>query len=300
MNWFALSIVNVVCIAGLRLLQKAFVDKYPRLNSFRINWITFAVSLPVVLVIVGQHLHTEAHLSAAFWLTLSFVVVGFYPIVNYLLFEVIRREELSNVLPLLGLVPVLTAISGWLFLGQSATLLALIGIACISLSIYCLQFKKDDHWTEPFRALSHSFSARAMTIISIITALAAIGDKYAIEKSSTQIYFALNTIGAIVILFLCDGVLHMRQNKSFFGQLKNIPPGETRALFILGIVLLACQVSGFMAVNSAPNTSYTIAIRNLNIVLASLTALVIYKESTTQYKLLSYGLSAAGVVMIAL
>ena len=298
--WFTLSVASLLLATGVRLLQKDFVRHNPTMNAFRINWLAFAVSMPVVVVLIAQNIHRIERLSGAFWLVLTAVVLGFYPVVNYLYFSVIRRNELSDVLPLLGLIPIWTALFGWLFLDQHPSRLALTGIIFISASLYSLELQQSKTWYEPFRALTSSYKARAVGVVSLITAVAAIGDKYAIERSSSSIYFALNSLGAIIILVIADLIFSWRQHPKPRYKFEHLPTSQWRLLFYLGLVLLGGQLMGFIASNVTVNTSYTIAIRNLSIVVASLLALVLYRESVNRYKFLCYGLSALGVVMIAL
>lgn len=300
--WFTLSVGGMLFATAVRLVQKGFVHRNPTMNAFRIIWIAFAFSMPVVAVIIARDIHTIMHLSTAFWVVLVAVVLGFYPAVNFLYFDVIRRNELSNVLPLLGLVPILTALFGWLFLNQHPSQLALVGIVLVSASIYCLQMQNSTTWYAPFRALTRFHAGREMGIISIITAIAAIGDKFAIERSSSSIYFALNSLGALLILMIADVIYTNRKRPEAAHNHKRgrLPASQWGFLVCLGIVQLGGQLVGFDASRAAANTSYTVAIRNLSIVLASLIALVLYRESVNRYKFLSYGLSAVGVVMIAL
>jgi drug/metabolite transporter (DMT)-like permease len=300
--WLSYSVINLICNIGLRLLQKAFVRTNAHMNSFRINWLVFAVSLPIIVALVLINIHIIAGLSIAFWVVLVAVVLGFYPSVNYLYFDVIRRSELSDVLPLFALVPILTALFGWFFLNQHPSSRALVGIVCIFASIYSLNLRHNTTLFGPFKSLATSRSSRSMAAISFITAGAAICDKFAIQRSSTSIYFALNSIGALLVLGIFDMVYsrHQASQRGLLQELRQLPSHQWVLLGSLGIVQIANQISGFAAVNAAPNTSYAVAIRNLNIVATSLIALVLYHESTNRYKFLSYGLSAIGVVMIAL
>lgn len=283
MMWLTVSIANMLSLAILRLVQKAFVP-------------TLVVAIGVVIA----NFHAITELSIVFWLAAVAVVAGFYPAVNYLYFRVIRNNDLSVILPLLGLVPVFAVIFGWLILGQTPSSLALVGILFISLSIYSLQFRSGEAWYEPLRALRSSPAARAMLVISIITAIAAIGDKYAIQRSTTSIYFAINGIGAVIVLVICDFVLTRKSGWKLQQELGGLHSNQRWLLIWLAIIQLVVQIFGFIAVNISPNTSYTIAIRNLNIVVASLIALFILRERVSRYKLISYGLSALGVIMIAL
>jgi drug/metabolite transporter (DMT)-like permease len=297
--WLTVSIINMLLVTAMRLLQKGFVSR-SSMNPFRINWLVFGLSLPVVILLAILNIHVIMGLSLAFWLVLVAVVIGFYPAVNYLFFEVIRREELSNVLPLMSLIPILTALFGWLFLGQKPTILALGGIICVGLAIYCLHLRGSKTWYEPLQALAHARSTWAMAIVSVITAIAAIGDKFAIEHSTTIIYFALNSIGAFTVLLVSDRWPRAKKYPTVRSDLARLSDSQVRLLISLGLVQLMAQMFSFVAVDVSANTSYTIAIRNLNIVTASLLALVLYHESVNRYKLLSYGLAALGVVMIAI
>jgi len=298
--WFTLSIANMLVMTLLRLLQKAFVTKNRGMNPLRINWLVFLSTVPVAVFILAHNTHTLTLLPSTFWLTLVAVVVGFYPLVNYLFFAVIRTNELSNVLPLLALIPILTMFSGWILLNQHPGYLALAGVFCIAASIYSLEVHHRQSWFEPFSELFHSRAAVAMATVSVITAFAAIGDKFAIERSTASIYFALNSLGAVAVLMIGDLIITRRNRLSVRRELALLSPGEWKILIALALTQLITQVSGFAAINAAANTGYTIAIKNLNIVLASLVAVAIYRESVNRFKLLSYGLSALGVVMIAL
>lgn len=291
----------MLLVTAVRLLQKAFVNRNPNMNPLRINWLTFGVTLPIVIVLIILNMHEVTRLSAAFWLTLTTVVIGFYPTVNYLFFTVIRENELSDVLPLMSFTPILTALFGWVLLGQHPSTLAVVGIICVAAAIYCLHIRGTKTWYGPLQALIRARASHAMLIVSVFTAVAAIGDKYAIEHSNATIYFALNSLGAFLVLFVSD---------IFFRRIKRYPTvrqelsqqtsSQWRMLCYLGLAQFVNQILGFVAVNAAANTSYTIAIRNLNVVVASLLALALYRESVNRYKLLSYGLAAIGVVMIAL
>jgi drug/metabolite transporter (DMT)-like permease len=300
MTWLSVSFANMFFMVALRLAQKRFVSS-SKMSTFQINWLSFAISLPVTLVIIVTHARSIEQLSVAFWLVLVAVVVGFFPAVNYLYFRVIRENELSDILPLFGLIPIFTAVFGWLFLGQTPAWTAAIGIVAVSVSIYVLHERAGKAWYQPLLALGSSHAARVMLVVSVITAIAAIGDKFAIQRSSTSMYMALNTTGAFIILAACDLIESRNQGKhAFRKEMAGLSVSQWKLLAVLGLVQLGTNVSSFAAVNISPNTSYTIAIRNLNIVVASLAAVLLFHERVNRYKLLSYGLSALGVVLIAL
>ncbi len=154
---------------------------------------------------------------------------------------------------------------------------------------------------DPIKSLTNSSTARAMLIISLVTAMAAIGDKIAISHSSPLAYLALNMTGAFLVLAMCDAIVNTKHVNHARHMVKLKPATNmVWLLLIMGSLYLLTQLLSFVAIDLAPNTSYAVAVRNLNIVVASLAAIFLFHEELTRYKLLSYGLSAGGVILIAL
>jgi len=297
--WLTLAVGNMLTLAALRLVQKVYLDR-SNLNSFRLSWLMTAFGLPVFIAIAVANYQEISQLSVSFWIVSAVVVIGFYPTVNYLYFNTVRKNNLSDVLPLLSLVPVATLIAGWFLLGQHPTLLGTAGVLLVSIAIYMLQFNPRMHWLDPFKNLVKTDAARAMLIISIITALAAIGDKFAIDRSSTAIYLALNSIGALIVLIICDLFLNRKNIHNIKSEARNASKFSVYTMLFMGALMLATQFLGFAALSLAPVSGYAVGIRNLNLIVASVAALIVLHEPITKNKLASYGISVIGLIMIAL
>lgn len=109
---------------------------------------------------------------------------------------------------------------------------------------------------------------------------------------------ALNLTGAFLILAVCDVVFNItdkKDNKKIKGQ-----KGTLWLLVVMSSLYLITQLLSFVTIDLAPITSNTVAIRNLNVVVASVLAIFLLKEELTRYKMASYALSAAGIVLVAL
>jgi drug/metabolite transporter (DMT)-like permease len=140
-----------------------------------------------------------------------------------------------------------------------------------------------------------------MLVVSLISAAAAIGDKFGIEHSSVGIYLSLNVTGAVVVLIVCDLMtVRRRAARPLRAEFGSLSGSQWSLLGCLGILQTAAIILSFVAVHVSANTSYTLAIRNLNIVAASLAAVLLLGEHLTRYKSYSYALSALGVVLLAL
>lgn len=298
--WLTISIINMLAVTATRLVQKRFVNGSD-MNAFRLNWVMFGAGLPITLPIIATHWQAITQLSWPFWVNLVAVVGGYYPAVSYLYIHVIRDNELSDVLPLQSLVPVFTAFFGWSLLAQDPSWIAFGGLLAVTAAIYVLYRRPNMAWYKPITKLGSSGAARAMLAVSVITAAAAIGDKFGIEHSSVSIYLALNVTAAALLLMFCDLVaVRRRAARPLRTEIEHLSGNQWRLLAWLGVLQVSSIVLSFVAVHVSANTSYTLAIRNLNIVAASLAAVLFLHEHANRYKLLSYGLSALGVVMLAL
>lgn len=297
--WLAASFGALLLLTVLRVLEKDFVTG-SKINPFRLHWLSHSVGIPFIAVVIALNAETINSLSASFWVTLLAVVLGYYPAVSYLYLQTIRANDLSTILPLLSTIPVFTTLFGWILLGQEPSILGLLGVLLISFSIYVLHVHPKMSWKDPLIAISHSKPARAMALVGAITAIAAIGDKYAIDQSTVFIYTALNMLGAIAVLLISDYIMNRYHPAAASVRLKNIKGKSASRIALLGILLLACQVISFTALSLGPVTGYVVAIKNLNIVLASLLAIWLFREKLTRYKTYSYALSAIGLVLITL
>lgn len=298
--WVSISIINMLFVAATRVAQKRFVT-ISNMNAFRLNWVMFGAGLPLMLAIITIQWHDITHLSRAFWLNLFVVVVVYYPAVSFLFIRVIRQNELSAVLPLQSLVPVFTVAFGWMLLGQDPSWIAFGGILAVTASMYVLFRRPHLPWYKPLTDLGSSGAARAMLVVSLITAAASIGDKFGIEHSSVSVYLALNVTGAVIVLIVCDFIaVHRHLVRPLRAEFSVLPAKQWLLLGMLGILQTLSIIFSFIAVHVSTNTGYTLAIRNLNVVAASLTAVILFKEHFNRYKAYSYALSAAGVILLAL
>lgn len=199
----------------------------------------------------------------------------------------------------MGFIPIFTTFFGWLLLGQKPTLVTLLGILIICLSIYILRMKKGGDFLDPIKLIFTSSAAKAMAIIGIVTGIAAIGDKVAIDKSSALVYMALNLTGAFLVLVVCDFIFFHQESLTKKTRSKLSQKNILLIFVLMSSFYVLSQFLSFVAIEQAPVTSYAVAVRNLNIVVASLVAIFLFNEKLTKYKTVSYVFSAIGVLLFA-
>src|SRR5688572_18116957 len=110
--WFIWALLSALLAATRRTHEKQLTH---HLNHFTIAFGVQLVSLPVILMLLllyGEFLN-PLKLGLSFWLPLTIVSVGFYPLNSFLYFQAVKYSDLSKVLPIQSLWPVFSLIPAW-------------------------------------------------------------------------------------------------------------------------------------------------------------------------------------------
>lgn len=287
--WYLLALASAVFASIRRANEKQLSQQ---LNHFTIGWIVQLLSLPLLIVATvacGQLLN-PLKLSAAFWLPMVLLWVGFYPLNQYLYLTAVKHGELSKILPLQSLGPVIALLLG-LCIGQVPSFGAVLAIATIVAGIYALNMRG-----RKFHNPLHMFSRDKPNLFSLgsvcLVALAGVLDSIAIRASNPLYFCLVSTIGAVLVLY---GMTHARRVPSGSISRKHVP-----ALTVAGTLFSFTYIAYTMALNSGP-LGYVNAIRGGAGVLAeSLIGFELLKERITPNKLLGLELVVAGSTLLAL
>jgi uncharacterized membrane protein len=284
--FFALS---SACIAAFRrTAEKQLLSKH---NSLTMGWTIQLFSLPILTAVMLLHadLLNPLHLGLHFWLPLAFVVLVFYPANNYLCMNAIKHSELSKVLPIQSLWPVLALIPAWLTLHEVPSGLGAIGVLLTALGVYVLGMKGLT-LHHPFTPFREEKSSRYMLGAVFLLSLVVIVDKLGVEASNATYFSFTTTLGAAGVLYMMarirklNGKLGLRKAFSTFG--------------ILGTFQGASYVTYLLALSAGP-VAYVTAVRGSNILLGSILGIIYLKESLTRTKMASFILIAIGGTLLA-
>jgi drug/metabolite transporter (DMT)-like permease len=287
--WILMALLSALLAATRRTSEKRLTA---HLHHFTMGWAIQLCSLPLIfisLVLWGEWLN-PFHLGANFWWPLAAVCIGFYPLNNYLYFQAIRHDELSNVLPIMSLWPVFSLLPAWLLLHETPSPAAISGIIIIVSGVYVLGLKgRTLH--RPWQPFVENKSSRYTLMAVLLLTAVAVLDKIAI-KASEAIYFSfLSTIGAVLVLFVTACICRVREGKALQAKLPQ--------LGILGSLQGGSYTTYLLAMSLGP-VAYVSAIRSSNILIGSLLGVILLKESFTTNKKLSLVLIACGSALLML
>lgn len=284
--WIFWALISAVLVASRRPLEKKIINQ---LHHFTYGFLVQCVSLPILatIVVVSGKLLNPLTLGMRFWLPVTIVSAGFYPLNAFLYTHAIKGSELSKVLPLQSLWPVFALLLAWPTLGQVPGFIASLGVILTVLGIYALGLK-GRHLHHPLQPFLEDSSSTAMLAGVVLVTMVSILDKVAIQASNPLFYGFVSCLGAMFTLFIATRVSKQRIKlaRPLMGYLGSI-----------GTLQGTTYVTYLLAVASGP-IAYVSALRSTNILMGSILGILIFKEKLTKPKIVSFLLIIAGALFL--
>lgn len=287
--WIIWALISALMAAVRRTNEKQLTH---HLHYFTLAFVTQLLSLPIILAVLLLHGHilNPLHLGLSFWLPLLIICLGFYPLNSFLYLQAIKHGELSKVLPIQSLWPILTLLPAWLMLGEVPTIISVLGIVLTVIGVYVIGMKGKvlHHPFQPFREEKES---RYMLYAVVLVTFAGVLDKIAINASNAIYYTFASTAGAALVLYISMRLFKVNE----LGKLKAI----RKNLSTLGTLQGSSYTTYSLALAAGP-VAYVSAIRSANVLIGAYLGIVILKEKLTAYKLASFILILLGGILLAL
>lgn len=286
--WLALALISAFASAFVRVYEKNLSADF---GNFSLGFATKAFSLAPLLVLCLFLPMPESilDLSWNFWWPLIVIWLVLYPVQTYFLYRAIREGELSQVIPVLALLPVFNIGTSYVLINELPTLMGAAGIVVIVIGVFLLltdtEQKEEQRWTLNMPVLFMAVAAFAIAIGSTL-------DKIALQEGTTAFYAVMNTFGAAVVFFV---LIFIYQES---GDLRKVR-AHAKQLLIYGVVYSGLYLTAMSAFLYAP-TSYSLAVRSGSFLLAAVWGIVFLSEKFSRRKMASFGLFIAGLVLITL
>lgn len=285
--WIFWALFSALTAATRRTQEKKLANVlHPSTNALMIQ----LLSLPVItaFAIVDRAWLPFGQLGKTFWLPLLVTSIGFYPLYALLYWRAMKHGELSRVLPIQSLWPVLTLVPAWLFLHERPTFTACIGIGLTVLGVYALGLKGRSlhHPLQPFREDKASLY---MLLAVVLVAATSVLDTIAIQASNAAFYSFMSTACAAIML----GVSRHMQGIKDLGKVRQ----ALRNFMVTGTLQGASYTTYLLGMAAGP-VAYVTAIRSSNILVGAALGIVMLNERPTRPKLLSFAFILLGGIVL--
>lgn len=287
--WFLYALTSALFASVRRTSEKQLSHK---LNHFTIGWTVQLLALPVLLatLLIRGPIFSPLKLGVDFWLPTILVWVGFYPINTFLYINAFKHGELSKILPLSGLGPMVSLLFGLLFLGQTPSFVATMGVLVIAIGIYVLNLK-GRYLHNPLKIFTADKANLYAFLGLLMVAAAGVLDKKAINASGANYYSFVSTLGAVVTLYISARLCGVKET----AQVKL----HKKSLAITGALFGLSYGAYVLALSTGP-LAYVAAVRSSSALLIGLMiGFGLLKEAFTKPKATALLLILIGSALLA-
>lgn len=290
--WYTFALLSALIYSFRGIIEKKIIH---RTNKYILGFAIRFFALPFFLIPFFLHpsfLRPVTHLNVSFWAAVLIISFINTPLETVFYYEALKNEELTLVLPVLSLSPVITLLIGSITLHEVPTLSGVIGIGLIVVGLYSLKLSlaKEGLW-EPLKHLHNNRGVRLMLVVMLSQGVAAIFDKIGVTNSNAYVYAMFNYLCVSVTLF----VLVLLRAKNHLHQLVT----QVTNFLILGVVIAGYTLLYFLALVGG-FAAYASAIKGSYIIFTIIFGVLFLKEKEGKQKLISGVIIFIGLVLLKL
>ncbi|MDH5300858.1 MAG: DMT family transporter [Gammaproteobacteria bacterium] len=292
MDWFSLSLLCALSLALADALSKKYLPGY---SPYQLLLVRFTI--PGLLLIPWLMAHPVSLMDqpAAFWGWMA-LTIPLELIAMLIYMQAISNAPLHQTLPYLSFTPVFNILTGWLFLGEEASLLGSMGILLVVMGSYLLNLHRlrangDLNLLEPLRAIFYQQASRRMLLVAFIYSLTSVFSKAAMNYTNPDGFGAFYFVvigGASVLLVM------IKQPSSLSVLSRNL-----RWHLIIGGLMALMVVTHFVAIAQI-EAAYMIAVKRLSLLFGIVLGAWLLHEQGLGRNLASASIMVAGVALILL
>jgi drug/metabolite transporter (DMT)-like permease len=143
MTWFTYLLLAILFLVLHRYFNKNLLNN-KSLTPGGIVFLFYGTGL-FILLILG--LIRGFHFSQFSDVIVNVLIAGFsHVLVSLLLTYAYKKDDMSNVVVMLGTSPLFTVVASWFFLGQSLSLKQIVGITILLIGVVIISLEGKKHW----------------------------------------------------------------------------------------------------------------------------------------------------------
>jgi uncharacterized membrane protein len=284
--WFIYALSGAI-LSSFRNINEKHLSH--AVHHLHLAWMTRFASLPIIAIIAvstGQ-IFIDRTLSMSFWFSLIVVVCVTTPLDTIVYLQSLKHGQLSKISPLISLLPVLTLVTGAIFLKQIPSVAAVCAVLIIVVGIYVLNTKQGEGnvFLNLWGDLGTRFALIGIVTLACNSTLGAIG----VAASSPMFFAFWMTVGSVLVQFVYAQIVapgkYRHASKSMIAQ-NGMIQGSAAALYFYAIAL------GPIA--------YVTAIRSLSSTFSAIFGARAFNEGMDRRKILAITLITIGVIILGM
>lgn len=209
------------------------------------------------------------------------------------LYYALKEMDISVVMPIAKITPVLAAFNAWLILGEILSWMNLVGVVVVTAGGYLLLLKSDRSALEPFRRIFTDKPVFIALLSAFSFSIAAVGDRFATQIIRPEIYLFL----LYIVISIAFGFIAV-----YKGQIRNIKRSLSRSfwMYVLAGLFAVLAISGTFQAFSMAKTGKVVSVLRIDILASVLLGGYFLHEDNILRKSIGSILIIAGVAMVVL
>ncbi len=290
MNWAFYAIAAGIFWALSNLVgKKVLSDTPPFEYTVPYVWMTTVLYIPFFIYFIQG---SSLSFGTTVWAALGLSAVGNIAGMRTLHYS-IKKMDISVVMPIAKITPVLAAFNAWILLGEVLSWKNLVGVLVVTSGGYLLLLKSNKTALEPLKRVLTDKPVFIALFSAFSFSIAAVGDRFATQHIPPQIYlFLLYTIISVSLGFIA---IHKGRMNSIKNSL-----GSSFWMYILAGLLAVLAISGTFQAFSMAKTGKVVSVLRTDILASVLLGGYFLQEDNILRKTLGSILIISGVAMVVL
>lgn len=290
--WIVFALAAALGSAGTSFALKRSVEHAGAV----VSTVTFRILAGLLLLCVVAATGGWPAMPPAYWRAAGLVLVP--EVLGMLCLTLaLRAGDLSLVQPLLGLLPPLVMLGGWLFLGEVPTAPAAAGVVLVTGGVYCIGLRPGASALEPLRALARERASWFAVAAAVAWSITTLIHKFGIAAVGPFPWGVTLALGSGLLLAAALPVMGRRTGGVAL-PVRWYPWGGYVAV---AAVAFALQQAGLYLAMQMALAGYVIAISSTGLLIATGLGIVLMNErGAAGHRLAGALLVSAGAVLIAL
>lgn len=288
--WFYFAILSAIIYSFKGILEKSVLRRSNRhITGFAVR--LYALPFLLIPLIVHPKLVVPIdQLDKSFWVSVLYISLISYPIETIFYLKAVKKEEVSLILPILSVAPILTMLFALIILKEVPSVVGIGGMAIATFGIYALKIQHAGQGIlKPITHLKNNIAVRYMFIVMVFISMGSVVDKIAMSNTNPFFYAFVSHLLMTIPLFIIALVKAKGHLKEIFSH--------AGGFAIISLVIVCYTVFYLLALNSG-FVCYASAIKSSSVLLTIIWGLAILKERDRKAKIIGGILITIGLVMI--
>lgn len=289
--WFLFAFTSAVLSSASSILEKKVLFKEHALQvSAKLSFYCFLISVPFFII---SNQNFSYRLTPLVIIAATAVLGG---IAFLLVMKSVRHMEISEVSPFIALGPALTALFGFIFLGEILTMTQIIGLSIIVFGIYLLELKNTSNLLSPFKLIFCNKYILFVLLSLLIYGVTDVLSKYVLSKYGFKPGAYLFYYQLFLALFY---LLLLRLKQNSFQSTPKISHRDNWFLVLIAILTLGYRYFHISAM-SLVSIGIALAVYRSSTLFTTIIGGTLYKEGGLVRKSIAAIAVICGVILIAL